>query len=56
MLFYLKSFLSFYFKYLVTNILQLQTIVRFGVDINNEDLCDNYNACVWEPSIVKVRI
>merc|ERR1712032_908440 len=27
----------------------------FGVDINNEDLCDNYNACVWEPSIVKIN-
>jgi len=28
----------------------------FGVDINNEDLCDNFEACVWEPSIVKVCI
>jgi len=27
----------------------------FGVDINNEDLCDNYQACVWEPSIVKIN-
>lgn len=27
----------------------------FGVDINNEDLSDNYLACVWEPSIVKIN-
>jgi len=27
----------------------------FGVDINNEDLCDNFEACVWEPSIVKIN-
>jgi len=27
----------------------------YGVDINNEDLCDNYVACVWEPSIVKTN-
>merc|ERR1712002_475014 len=27
----------------------------YGVDINKEDLTDNYNACVWEPSIVKIN-
>ncbi|XP_078494544.1 T-complex protein 1 subunit eta isoform X1 [Ciona intestinalis] len=25
----------------------------YGVDINNEDITDNFAACVWEPSIVK---
>jgi len=25
----------------------------YGVDINNEDIADNYAACVWEPAIVK---
>merc|ERR1712096_596981 len=27
----------------------------YGVDILKEDLTDNYNACVWEPSIVKIN-
>uniref|UniRef100_H2Z7T9 CCT-eta n=1 Tax=Ciona savignyi TaxID=51511 RepID=H2Z7T9_CIOSA len=27
----------------------------FGVDINNEDITDNFAACVWEPSIVKIN-
>lgn len=27
----------------------------FGVDINNEDITDNFNACVWEPSLVKIN-
>jgi len=27
--------------------------VWFGVDILNEDIADNYAACVWEPAIVK---
>jgi T-complex protein 1 subunit eta len=27
----------------------------FGVDINNETIADNYVACVWEPSIVKIN-
>ncbi|CAK8687126.1 unnamed protein product [Clavelina lepadiformis] len=27
----------------------------FGVDINNEDIADNFEACVWEPSIVKIN-
>lgn len=26
-----------------------------GVDINKEDVSDNYAACVWEPSIVKIN-
>lgn len=25
----------------------------FGVDISKEDVADNFEACVWEPSIVK---
>ena len=25
----------------------------YGVDIVGEDITDNYNACVWEPAIVK---
>ncbi|KAJ3581495.1 hypothetical protein NHX12_016581 [Muraenolepis orangiensis] len=27
----------------------------YGVDINNEDIADNYVACVWEPSIVRIN-
>jgi T-complex protein 1 subunit eta len=27
----------------------------FGVDINNETIADNYAACVWEPSVVKIN-
>merc|ERR1712215_249177 len=27
----------------------------FGVDILNEDIADNYAACVWEPAIVKAN-
>uniref|UniRef100_A0A7N8X396 T-complex protein 1 subunit eta n=1 Tax=Mastacembelus armatus TaxID=205130 RepID=A0A7N8X396_9TELE len=27
----------------------------FGVDINNEDIADNFTACVWEPSIVRIN-
>lgn len=27
----------------------------FGVDVMNEDITDNYVACVWEPSIVKIN-
>lgn len=26
-----------------------------GVDINNEDIADNFEACVWEPAIVKIN-
>jgi len=29
--------------------------VWFGVDINNETIADNYIACVWEPSVVKIN-
>ena len=25
----------------------------YGVDITKEDVADNFEACVWEPSIVK---
>ncbi|XP_074480500.1 T-complex protein 1 subunit eta isoform X1 [Sebastes fasciatus] len=27
----------------------------YGVDINNEDIADNFVACVWEPSIVRIN-
>jgi T-complex protein 1 subunit eta len=27
----------------------------FGVDIANEDLADNWEACVWEPAVVKIN-
>lgn len=27
----------------------------YGVDVMNEDITDNYVACVWEPSIVKIN-
>ncbi|XP_072393561.1 T-complex protein 1 subunit eta [Diabrotica undecimpunctata] len=27
----------------------------YGVDINNEDISDNFEACVWEPAIVKIN-
>jgi len=27
----------------------------FGVDINNDDVCDTFNAFVWEPSLVKLN-
>jgi len=27
----------------------------YGVDITNEDLADNWEACVWEPAIVKIN-
>jgi len=27
----------------------------FGVDINNEDIADNFDACVWEPAVIKIN-
>lgn len=27
----------------------------YGVDINNEDIADNFTACVWEPSVVRIN-
>ena len=27
----------------------------YGVDIISEDISDNYEACVWEPAIVKIN-
>ncbi len=27
----------------------------YGVDIVNEDIADNFEACVWEPSVVKIN-
>lgn len=29
--------------------------IWFGVDINAEDIADNFFACVWEPSLVKIN-
>ena len=27
----------------------------YGVDILNEDIADNYAACVWEPAVMKIN-
>lgn len=27
----------------------------YGVDINAEDIADNFEACVWEPAIIKIN-
>ncbi|XP_069601181.1 T-complex protein 1 subunit eta [Ranitomeya imitator] len=27
----------------------------YGVDVNNEDIADNFDACVWEPAIVRIN-
>ena len=27
----------------------------FGVDINNEDIANNFDACVWEPAVIKIN-
>lgn len=27
----------------------------YGVDITQEDIADNFEACVWEPAIVKIN-
>lgn len=27
----------------------------YGVDVLNEDIADNYEAFVWEPSVVKIN-
>lgn len=27
----------------------------FGVDIHNEHIADNFLACVWEPSLIKIN-
>lgn len=29
--------------------------VWYGVDVNNEDIADNFDACVWEPAIVRIN-
>ena len=29
--------------------------VWYGVDVLNEDIADNFEACVWEPAIVKIN-
>ena len=27
----------------------------YGVDISKEDIADNFEACVWEPAMVKIN-
>ncbi|XP_013911519.1 PREDICTED: T-complex protein 1 subunit eta [Thamnophis sirtalis] len=27
----------------------------YGVDVNNEDIADNFDACVWEPAVVRIN-
>ena len=27
----------------------------YGVDITREDVADNFEACVWEPAVVKIN-
>lgn len=27
----------------------------YGVDVLNEDIADNFEACVWEPSIIRIN-
>ncbi|KAF4089132.1 hypothetical protein AMELA_G00062970 [Ameiurus melas] len=27
----------------------------YGVDVNNEDIADNFQACVWEPAVVRIN-
>ncbi|XP_048827242.1 T-complex protein 1 subunit eta [Brienomyrus brachyistius] len=27
----------------------------YGVDVNNEDIADNFHACVWEPAAVRIN-
>ncbi|XP_064509677.1 T-complex protein 1 subunit eta isoform X1 [Pseudopipra pipra] len=27
----------------------------YGVDVNNEDIADNFEACVWEPAVVRIN-
>ncbi|KFM76549.1 T-complex protein 1 subunit eta, partial [Stegodyphus mimosarum] len=29
--------------------------IWYGVDIHNEDIADNFEACVWEPAVVKIN-
>jgi T-complex protein 1 subunit eta len=29
--------------------------IWYGVDINKENIADNFEACVWEPSIIKIN-
>lgn len=33
----------------------LQGGMWYGVDINNEDIADNFVNCVWEPSVVRIN-
>lgn len=29
--------------------------IWYGVDINKEHITDNFEACVWEPSVIKIN-
>uniref|UniRef100_A0A672MYV0 T-complex protein 1 subunit eta n=1 Tax=Sinocyclocheilus grahami TaxID=75366 RepID=A0A672MYV0_SINGR len=29
--------------------------IWYGVDVNNEDISDNFQGCVWEPSVVRIN-
>ena len=29
--------------------------IWYGVDIQKEDIADNFAACVWEPAVVKIN-
>lgn len=29
--------------------------IWYGVDINKEHIADNFEACVWEPSVIKIN-
>lgn len=33
----------------------LQGGTWYGVDVNNEDIADNFAGCVWEPAIVRIN-
>ena len=36
-------------------ILKISGHCWFGVDVLNEDVADNLEKCVWEPSLVKIN-
>jgi len=29
--------------------------IWYGVDINQEHIADNFEACVWEPAVIKIN-
>lgn len=40
---------------LLERFLDLQNHCWFGVDILSEDIADNFEACVWEPAVIKIN-